>query len=220
MTNHHPFTLDDEDKLIDEFDSNSGTLNRFFQTTRYLDEAVKELFDDLKEEGLYENSIIVMYGDHYGISENHNAAMAQYLGKEITPYESAQLQKVPFFVHIPGSGQGHVNEEIGGQIDLRPTILNMMGIENSTDMQFGSDLFSKEHKEFVIFRDGRFVTDEYVYADNVCYDNETGEETDRQLCEPYIEQAFTELEHSEAVINGDLLRFYDEETGQLLTVEQ
>ncbi|WP_338657141.1 LTA synthase family protein (plasmid) [Sporosarcina psychrophila] len=220
LTNHHPFTLDDEDKLIDEFDSNSGTLNRFFQTTRYLDEAVKELFDDLKEEGLYENSIIVMYGDHYGISENHNAAMAQYLGKEITPYESAQLQKVPFFVHIPGSGQGHVNEEIGGQIDLRPTILNMMGIENSTDMQFGSDLFSKEHKEFVIFRDGRFVTDEYVYADNVCYDNETGEETDRQLCEPYIEQAFTELEHSEAVINGDLLRFYDEETGQLLTVEQ
>lgn len=219
LTNHHPFTLDDEDKLIDEFDSNSGTLNRFFQTTRYLDEAVKELFDNLKEEGLYENSIIVMYGDHYGISENHNAAMAQYLGKEITPYESAQLQKVPFFIHIPGSGQGQVNEEIGGQIDLRPTILNLMGIENSTDMQFGSDLFSKEHNEFVIFRDGRFVTDEYVYADNVCYDNETGEETDKQLCEPYIEQAFTELEYSEAVINGDLLRFYDEETGQLQTVE-
>lgn len=219
LTNHHPFTLDEEDKLIDEFDSNSGTLNRFFQTTRYLDEAVKELFDNLKEEGLYENSIIVMYGDHYGISENHNAAMAQYLGKEITPYESAQLQKVPFFIHIPGSGQGHVNEEIGGQIDLRPTILSLMGIENSTDMQFGSDLFSKEHNEFVIFRDGRFVTDEYVYADNVCYDKETEEETDKQLCEPYIEQAFTELEYSEAVINGDLLRFYDEETGLLSTVE-
>lgn len=82
LTNHYPFTLDEEDKLIEEFDSNSGTLNRFFQTTRYLDEAVKELFDDLKEQGLYENSIIVMYGDHYGISENHNEAMAQYLGKK------------------------------------------------------------------------------------------------------------------------------------------
>ncbi|WP_328822970.1 sulfatase-like hydrolase/transferase, partial [Planococcus soli] len=40
LTNHYPFTLDEEDKLIDEFDSNSGTLNRFFQTSRYLDEAV------------------------------------------------------------------------------------------------------------------------------------------------------------------------------------
>lgn len=220
LTNHYPFTLDPQDKLIDEFDSNSGTLNRFFQTTRYLDEAVKELFDDLKEQGLYENSIIVMYGDHYGISENHNEAMAQYLGKEITPYESAQLQRVPFFVHIPGSGQGHVNEEIGGQIDIRPTVLNLMGVESNTDMQFGSDLFSEEHEEFAIFRDGRFVTEEYVYAGNTCYENGTGAAIDQELCAPFAERAFEELGYSEKVINGDLLRFYDEETGQLLDAEQ
>ncbi|WP_223642111.1 LTA synthase family protein [Planococcus sp. 4-30] len=220
LTNHYPFTLDPQDKLIDEFDSNSGTLNRFFQTTRYLDEAVKELFDDLKEQGLYENSIIVMYGDHYGISENHNEAMTQYLGKEITPYESAQLQRVPFFVHIPGSGQGHVNEEIGGQIDMRPTILNLMGVESNTDMQFGSDLFSEEHEEFAIFRDGRFITEEYVYAGNTCYENGTGAAIDQELCAPFAERAFEELGYSEKVINGDLLRFYDEETGQLLGTEQ
>lgn len=219
LTNHHPFTLDEEDKLISEFDSNSGTLNRFFQTTRYLDEAVKELFAELKASGLYENSIIVMYGDHYGISENHNEAMGQYLGKEITPYESAQLQKVPFFVHIPGSGKGHVNETIGGQIDLRPTILNLMGLESHQDMQFGSDLFSAEHEEFVIFRDGRFVTKDIVYAGNTCYENGTGLETDPEFCAPFSERAFTELHYSEEVINGDLLRFYDEETGQLLTTE-
>lgn len=219
LTNHHPFTLDEQDKLISEFDSNSGTLNRFFQTTRYLDEAVKELFAELKANGLYENSIIVLYGDHYGISENHNEAMAQYLGKEITPYESAQLQRVPFFVHIPGSRKGHVNETIGGQIDMRPTILNLMGVESQRDMQFGSDLFSKEHEEFVIFRDGRFVTDDVVYAGNTCYENGTGIETSPELCTPFSEQAFIELHYSEEIINGDLLRFYDEETGQLLTTE-
>ena len=220
LTNHHPFTLDEQDKMIDEFDSNSGTLNRFFQTTRYLDEAVKELFDELKASGLYENSIIVMYGDHYGISENHNEAMAQYLGKEITPYESAQLQRVPFFVHIPGSGKGHVNEEIGGQVDMRPTILNLMGVEADNDMQFGSDLFSEEHEETAIFRDGRYVTKDYVYAGNTCYENGTGEEIDPVLCAPYTEQAQAELEFSEQIIIGDLLRFYDEETGNLNISEQ
>lgn len=219
LTNHHPFTLDEQDKLISEFDSNSGTLNRFFQTTRYLDEAVKELFTDLKANGLYENSIIVMYGDHYGISENHNEAMAQYLGKEITPYESAQLQRVPFFVHIPGSDKGHINETIGGQIDLRPTILNLMGLESHRDIQFGSDLFSEEHEEFVIFRDGRFVTDDVVYAANTCYENGTGVEMSPELCTMFSEHAFTELHYSEEVINGDLLRFYNEETSQLLTTE-
>ena len=219
LTNHHPFTLDEEDKFIDEYNSNSGTLNRYFQTARYLDEAVKVLFDDLKEKGLYEDSIIVMYGDHYGISENHNEAMAQYLGKEITPYESAQLQKVPFFVHIPGYGKGHVDEEVGGQIDMRPTILHMLGIDTSNDLQLGGDLFSEEHEEFVIFRDGRFVTEDYVYAGNVCHDNGTGEEVAIEFCEPYIDQAITELDYSESIINGDLLRFYDEKTGHLVTKE-
>ncbi|MDE4084802.1 LTA synthase family protein [Planococcus maritimus] len=216
LTNHHPFTLDPEDKLIEEFDSNSGTLNRYFQTTRYLDEAVKELFQELKDNGLYEDSIIVLYGDHYGISENHNAAMAQYLERDITPYESAQLQRVPFFVHIPGYGEGYTDEEIGGQIDMRPTLLNMLGIDTATDVQFGSDLFAEGHEEFVIFRDGRLVTEDYVYAGNTCYENGTGEPIDQSLCEPYIEEAFEEIGYSDALINGDLLRFYNEETGKLL----
>lgn len=217
LTNHHPFYLDEEDKFISEFDSNSGTLNRYFQTARYLDEAVKELFDELKAKGLYENSIIVMYGDHYGISENHNAAMSQYLGKEITPYENAQLQKVPFFVHIPGYGEGHVNEEVSGQIDMRPTIMNLMGLETEDDIQFGDDLFSEEHEEFTVFRDGRFITGENVYAGGTCYDIETGQADDPASCEPFIDRAVQQLNYSEAIINGDLLRFYDEETGELLT---
>ncbi len=219
LTNHHPFYLDEEDKFISEFDSNSGTLNRYFQTARYLDEAVKTLFDELKAKGLYENSVIVMYGDHYGISENHNAAMSQYLGKEITPYETAQLQKVPFFVHIPGSGKGHVNEEIGGQIDMRPTIMNLLGVESKDDIQFGDDLFSEEHDEFTVFRDGRFITGENVYAGGVCYDLETGEVDDTAGCEPFVDRAMEQLNYSEAIINGDLLRFYDEETGELLADE-
>lgn len=219
LTNHHPFYLDEEDKLIDEYDSNSGTVNRYFQTARYLDESVKVLFEELKEQGLYDNSIIVMYGDHYGISGNHNEAMAQYLGKEITPYESAQLQKVPFFVHIPGYGEGHVDEEIGGQIDIRPTVMHLLGVESEQDIQFGGDLFSEEHEEFVIFRDGRFITSQHVYAGNVCYDIDTGIETDKAACESSIEPAMTELEYSESIINGDLLRFYDEKNGQLILSE-
>ena len=114
-----------------------------------MDEALKLFFEDLKEKGLYDNSIIVMYGDHYGISENHNNAMSQYLEKEITPYESAKLQSVPLFVHIPNSGVGEEVTEAAGQIDFRPTILHLLGIDTSKDMQLGADLFSEEHEEFV-----------------------------------------------------------------------
>ncbi|MEO4052392.1 LTA synthase family protein [Solibacillus sp. CAU 1738] len=217
LTNHYPFYLDPEDIMIDEYTSNSGTLNRYFQTVRYMDEAVKLFFEDLKEQGLYENSIIVMYGDHYGISENHNKAMAMYLEKdEITPYDNALLQSVPLFIHIPGSNDGQVVDEVGGQIDIRPTILHLLGIDTSKDMQLGSDLFSEDHENLVIFRDGRFITDKVVYASEVCYDRATGEETDINACKPYIENATAELDYSDAIINGDLLRFYDDKTGNLI----
>jgi len=216
LTNHYPFDLDEEDILIPQYDSNSRTLNKYFQSVRYMDEALKLLFDDLKEQGLYDNSIIVMYGDHYGISENHNKAMSQYLGKEITPYESAKLQRVPFFVHIPNSGKGEVITETAGQIDIRPTILHLLGVETAKDMQLGADVFSEEHEEFVIFRDGGFVTDKLVFAKNACYDNTTGEEIAIESCQPYIDRATQELGYSDQIINGDLLRFYDSKTGNLL----
>lgn len=216
LTNHYPFTLMEEDIMIPEYNSNSGTLNRYFQTVRYLDESIKVFFEELKESGLYDNSIIVMYGDHYGISENHNKAMAQYLGKEeITAYDSALLQSVPLFIHIPGSNDGQVIDETSGQIDIRPTILHLLGIDTSKDMQLGDDMFSKEHEDFVIFRDGRFVTDQLVYAGEVCYDRDTGEEVEIEACQPYIDRATIELEYSDQIINGDLLRFYDEDTGNL-----
>lgn len=216
LTNHYPFTLDPEDVMIPEYTSNSGTLNRYFQTVRYMDEALKDFFQDLKDQGVYDNSIIVMYGDHYGISENHNKAMAQYLEKDgITPYDNALLQEVPLFIHIPGDGQGKEMTEVAGQIDLRPTILHLLGVETSKDMQLGADLFSPEHEDFVIFRDGRFITDKYVYAGEACYDKATGEQIDVAPCQPYADRATTELENSDAIINGDLLRFYDEKTGNL-----
>lgn len=208
LTNHHPFYYDEEDQFIDEFTSNSGTLNRYFVTVRYTDEALKKFVEDLKASGLYENSVIVLYGDHYGISENHNEAMSQYLGKEVTPFVSTQLQKVPFMIHIPGV-KGRVIDKVGGQIDVRPTLLHLLGIETKDDLQFGQDLLSEDHKDLAIFRDGRFVTKDYVYADNKCWDKATEQPTEKNYCTPYIEKAATELNYSDRIIYGDLLRFYD-----------
>jgi len=212
LTNHHPFTLDEEDKLIPEYTSNSATLNRYFQTARYMDEAIKVLFEDLKASGLYDNSIIVMYGDHYGISENHNKAMGMYLDKEITPVDNAKLQRVPLYIHVPGYGKGETVDEVSSQIDLNPTLLHLMGIDTKGNMQLGADIFSPSHEPLSIFRDGRFVTDKNVYTQEVCYDSETQEETDISECQPFIERAATELNYSDMIINGDLLRFKDEQT--------
>lgn len=208
LTNHFPFELSEEDKLINEPDTSSRTLNRYVTTVSYMDHALELFFEQLKAEGLYENSIFILYGDHYGISELHNNAMSTFLGKEeITPFDSAQLQRVPMYVHIPGHQNNQTLETVGGQIDIRPTILHLLGINNRKNIQFGTDLFAPNRKSLAVFRDGNFVTDTHVYTDENCYQKSTGEVVETTYCEPYFEKVNLDLEYSDKMINGDLLRF-------------
>jgi lipoteichoic acid synthase len=207
LTNHFPFTLEQKDEIIPEWTSEDGTVNRYFTTVRYMDEALKGFFERLKAEGLYENSIFILYGDHYGISQNHNEAMAKYLGKEeITPLDTAELQKVPLIIHIPGQ-EGKVMETVSGQIDVRPTLLHLLGIKTKDTIHFGTDLFAKDRPELAIFRDGSFVTKDFVYTENTCYDQQLGIEVDKGLCEPFIDKARKDLQYSDKIVYGDLLRF-------------
>src|SRR5699024_7080372 len=104
------------------------------------------------------------------------------------------------------------NHEYSGQIDVMPTLLHLLGVENANDyIQFGTDLFSEEHKEFVPFRNGDFVTESYSKIDGTFYDNET-EEVIEEPTEEMLElreKVLRELELSDEILYGDLLRFYE-----------
>ncbi|HLR52326.1 MAG TPA: LTA synthase family protein, partial [Candidatus Avamphibacillus sp.] len=209
LTHHHPYLIDDEDASLEPAETGDGSVDRYFQTARYLDEALEDFFDDLKEAGLYEDSVIMIYGDHYGISTNHNRAMKELLGEEITPFKNAQLQRVPFLIKIPGvEGKGIV-EEYTGQMDVMPTVLHLLGIHAQDYILFGTDMFSEDHKEFVPFRNGDFITPEYSVIQDVYYDTDTGEELEpTEEMKEMKETVQQELELSDKLLNGDLLRFY------------
>ncbi|MCA1012303.1 LTA synthase family protein [Halobacillus halophilus] len=209
LTNHYPFSLPEEEVMIEEGETSSGTLNRYFQTIRYQDEVLKQFVEDFKKSELYDDTILLIYGDHFGISENHQKAMGEYLGKDINAYEQFQLQRVPMLVYgkdIPSE----TNHTVGGQIDLRPTITNLLGIEDENPVQFGQDLLNKDRREMMITRDGDFANEEYVGIQGVCYDRETGEEVEGKACEEGFKAAQEELSVSDSVIYGDLLRYLDE----------
>lgn len=210
LTNHHPFTLDEEDATLAPYDSGSKTLNQYFQTVRYLDESLEMFFDELKASGEYEDSIIVMMGDHYGISDFHDRSTAMYLEKDqITPYDHIQLQRVPLYIHIPGE-EGGVVPTIGGQVDIKPTLLHLLGIQDDNEISFGTNLFGENRKDYITLRDGSFITDEVIFTKDTFYDRVTGEmiEATDELLElkAHVQQ---ELTYSDQIIYGDLLRFHD-----------
>src|SRR5699024_3543999 len=167
-------------------------------------------FNDLKEAGLYEDSVIFLYGDHYGISENHLRALGEIFDTEMDAYKYADLQRVPFFIRIPGvEGQGTVSEYTG-QIDVMPTIMHLLGIDSRDYIVFGTDMFSEKHNDVIAFRNGDFFTEDFAKVKGIYYDNRTGElieEPDEDLKE-INSQVIHELQLSDRVLQGDLLRFH------------
>jgi lipoteichoic acid synthase len=175
-------------------------------TVRYEDEAVKELFHQLKKSGLYYNSIIVLYGDHYGISGAYEQGLQQVFGKQFNEVEREKLQQVPLMIHVPGQ-KGKTIHTVGGEIDIRPTLLHLLGIKTDHFVHFGHDLLSEQKKDFVIFRDGSFVTKNYMWLGSQCYRKSDSKKVSRTKCSPWFDRRSKELNMSDSILYEDLLRY-------------
>lgn len=209
LTNHYPFTLDEKDASIDKPNTGDATVDGYIQTAHYLDQALEEYITDLKKKGLYDKSVIMIYGDHYGISENHNNAMEKLLGEKITPAKFTDLNRTGFWLKIPGK-PGGVNKEYAGQMDVMPTVLHLLGIDSKNYLMFGTDMFSKQHNDVVPFRNGDFITKDYKYVNGKIYSNKDNELLTKKPkdFDKNKKQVEKDLEMSDSVLNGDLFRFY------------
>ncbi|MQS76444.1 LTA synthase family protein [Companilactobacillus halodurans] len=223
VTNHYPFQLPDEDN--DGFvppNTDNSAVNNYFLTAHYLDNALKEFFNYLKSSGIYDNSMIVLYGDHYGLSDSQNTDLAPVLGvndNDWTDFNDSQMQKVPFMIHMKGL-KGGINHEYGGEIDVLPTILHLAGINTKQYVQLGTDLLSKQHKQLVAFRNKNFITPNYTVLKDSdgnpeVYKNKTGELVDldknptlKKKVAKWQNKVDKELNLSDTINNKNLLRFY------------
>lgn len=216
VTNHFPFTLDKEDTNFKTTDTSDSAINGYFQTAHYLDQSIKEFYAYLKKSGLLKNSMIVLYGDHYGLSNSENTTLAPILGKSAddwTAYDNAQLQRVPFMVNIPGIKSGKIESTYGGEIDVLPTILHLLGISSKRYIQFGTDLFSKDHDQTVAFRNRDFVTPKYTVLNDKIYSNADGQQVEateavQKEIDKDQKQVNKELSLSDSLNTKNLLRFY------------
>ncbi|WP_071131927.1 LTA synthase family protein [Enterococcus timonensis] len=218
VSNHYPYsTFENDDAGFPIADTGDETINGYFATANYLDTAVEEFFNYLKASGLYENSVIVLYGDHYGISDSRNASLAELLGQSAETwdnYDNANLQRVPYMIHIPGQTGGGISHTYGGQVDALPTLLHLLGVETDDYIQLGQDMLSPEHDQIVAFRDRNgFMTEKYVYYHNTLYYTADGslvpeEEANSEQVQKIHDAVDQQLAVSDKINNGDLFRFY------------
>ena len=214
VTNHYPYDLDKKNQSIAKTETGDETVDGYVQTAHYLDQAIGQLMRWLQKTGLAKNTLLVFYGDHYGISGNHHKASAELLNQdEFTNFDNLKFQRVPLMFHMKGL-KGGIKKTYGGEIDVLPTLLNLLGIKNQKTIQFGHDLLSKKAPQIVAQRNGDFITPLYAKVGSTYYDTKTGAEIikpDKKLKTELVaisNKVTTQLSLSDRVIAGNLLRFY------------
>jgi phosphoglycerol transferase MdoB-like AlkP superfamily enzyme len=220
LTSHHPFLLEEEAATLQLKEEDIGTkFGSYLQTVRYADEALGQFIMDLKTAGLYEDTVIALYGDHHGLNLNmdDNAElMEKYLGRT---YDYDEMLRVPMLIHVPGSGVSETISTTGGQVDFLPTIANVMNLDINQPYILGQDL-SNAKDGFVAFTaylfQGSFIHNdvmfeisrEGVFEGSRAWKIGTNEPVDASMLEDEYKKAITIKKTSEDILNQNLIQEY------------
>ncbi|UKS65010.1 LTA synthase family protein [Rossellomorea marisflavi] len=160
LTNHMPYDLPVEKQSLSLPKEVNGTLlGDYLQTVRYTDEAIGLFLKELESDGLLEDSIIVLYGDHNGIFERDKSLIEKWKGKSISTEEwYREYATVPFMIYNPGI-KGKEIDAYGGQVDVYPTIASIMGTSYTSGL--GENLLGSPSGTVVI-PSGGYVTKSLV----------------------------------------------------------
>lgn len=150
---HTPFVIPDELKKVHFSNAIPERLRHYMEVANYTDRAIGDFVRRLKASGQYDNTTIVITGDHEGIGVDRaafvkNPAVAAWLSPE---------QYVPLVVlNSPVAGR---HEPVMGQVDLYPTLLDLLGLDDYRWRGLGQSILDPGKLPFTINAQGRFVGD-------------------------------------------------------------
>lgn len=170
LTGHKPYNFlpaDHQYLTLPEEYVNTLTGN-YLQTQRYVDEQIGMFIAMLKENGLYDDTVLVVYGDHFGIHPSNVDAIEKPLLEAFTgmPYTMNEAFKVPLILKVPSVESATISM-VGGQADIMPTVANILGIKLGAAVVFGRDLLNQTTNLVVqpsyYTRAGSFITKDYFF---------------------------------------------------------
>ena len=195
-------------------------LGRYIKALNYMDKCIGEFLDNMDKEGLLDNTVIVIYGDHDArISKNHYDYMYNYDAKldkvlneddegyiEFNDYDYELSKKVPLIIWSKDLEESKEISTPMGMIDVLPTLGNMLNVYNKYAL--GTDIMGINNNDnVVVFKDGSYVTSKIYYS---AKNNEAYTLSNGVINEDYIlenqKYANRILDISDKIITYDLLK--------------
>ena len=114
---------------------------------READNMIGLMLGALKKEGLYENTVIVAFADHYLYSLYDKTILDKY-----KTTENNLINNTPFIIWSADMTETHIGK-VNSQIDILPTVLNLLGAEYNDESYIGCDIMDESYGGYVFFSD-------------------------------------------------------------------
>lgn len=155
ITSHMPYDDPHMPRTLEVGALEGTRAGNYLQAVHYTDAAVGQLVADLRASGLLDRTVLVIYGDHDGITRRSGnlADLVDHGEDELAWYR--EEQRVPLLVRLPGGAHAGARDTLGGQLDLAPTLHGLLGAPGKPPAFLGRDLLAAaEADPSVPFVDG------------------------------------------------------------------
>lgn len=147
LSSHVPFSTNEKIQGLDlELSDYPKQVGGYLENINYTDRMLGEFFEKLKQAELYDDSLIVVYGDHTPVLSAFSAGTINY------DPETVQQKEVPLIIKLPNENTGKTYRNQGSHLDIMPTILDLMGIKTD-QLMFGQSLFANSKDAMKICHD-------------------------------------------------------------------
>ena len=149
---HFPFTIPDDIKNVKFSDDVPEIMGDYIAAANYTDRALGMFVDSLKSDPEFDNTLIIIVGDHEGLADMRDEFCSSDAGRGVVsedPFVPLIIANIPesLLSMLRGSGIFNTNnmssclryDKVMGQIDVYPTLLDLL---NLADYKWGGLGFS------------------------------------------------------------------------------
>lgn len=214
LSNHRPFELPKEYQYLtlpEEFENT--TIGNYLQSVHYFDKTIGIFIEKLKEKKLWDNTIFILYGDHYGPVPKDAEEIKSLVG---VTFNEKERFRVPLIVHLPGQENGSINQMTVSQMDIYPTVSHLLGIKGPL-IQMGESLylrqegfagFAYETTRYTFYSDDYdyIASHDGVFESGICIDNRTGKPTNIEACRKGYEKLYHDIQTSISILENNMIK--------------
>ncbi|MDY5873584.1 MAG: sulfatase-like hydrolase/transferase [Bacilli bacterium] len=135
------------------------TAKRYMSKLKIVDNAIGELLQKLEDNGKLEDTVIMLFADHYpyGLSNEAFAQIAKY-----DTSSNGDTDRTPFIIYNP-SLEAKKFDDYTTFVNILPTLANLFALDYDPRLYGGTDLLSDSYEGIVVFADGSWRTDKAYY---------------------------------------------------------